>query len=558
MKLKKANLALISLLLVSFFIRIYKIDTLSLFGDEVDVGYQAFSIFKTGHDYKGNFLPVYIQSLSESRAPLLIYTSIPGIKIFGLTELGVRITPIIFGILNIYLLYKLVLLLSKSSKLAFFSAFALSFSPWHFHYSRTAFEVTLLISLILAAIYFAYRFTDQNKNKYLYLSIILFSLSFYTYNTANIFVPLIVLSIFFSNFKTFSSKIKFKNFFISLILFLILVSPLIYQIFFGAAAGRFKLINIFHDQTLIEQIINKRTSLSSVSPTTEAIFHNKPTAWANEFIKNYLTAFSFPFLFVSGDQINIRHTIPGFGLIFVSFLPFLVLGLFSLNLKEKLNRLMLFWLLFSPIASSLTTNGETHATRLFLMIIPIAYFSALGLVKLASYKNIFTKIFIFIISLFFIFQISAYTHEYFVHYPKDFFKDWNYGYKDIFKSIPYPSDKTLIISDTNFNSLLSFLFYHQINPTEISINDTEKKNILKDFDGFQISPNIFFINNWHTSDLVQKLKDTAEPNEEYFLFQLNDIPGDMDFSQEALEGFTSIKTIYNPNQTILGQIIQKS
>ena len=146
MKFKKTNIILIAILVLSFLVRIYKINNLSLFGDEIDVGYQAFSLLKTGHDYKGNFLPLYIQSLSESRAPLLIYFSIPGVWLFGLNSLGVRITPIIFGIASIYLLYKLVLLLSKSPRLSLLSAAVLSCMPWHFHYSRSAFEVTLLIS----------------------------------------------------------------------------------------------------------------------------------------------------------------------------------------------------------------------------------------------------------------------------------------------------------------------------------------------------------------------------------------------------------------------------
>ena len=152
MKLSKLNIGLIILLTVSLLIRVIKIDNLSLFGDEIDVGYQAFSLLQTGRDYKGNFLPTYIQSLSESRAPLLIYLTIPTVKIFGLNPLGVRLPPIIFGVLSIYLFYKLIFLLSKSDKLALYSSTALSLMPWHFHYSRSAFEVTLLLSIILAAI----------------------------------------------------------------------------------------------------------------------------------------------------------------------------------------------------------------------------------------------------------------------------------------------------------------------------------------------------------------------------------------------------------------------
>jgi hypothetical protein len=31
----------------------------------------------------------------------------------------------------------------------------------------------------------------------------------------------------------------------------------------------------------------------------------------------------------------------------------------------------------------------------------------------------------------------------------------------------------------------------------------------------------------------------------------------MDFSQKSVPGFKTIKTVYNPNHTILGQVIQK-
>jgi len=555
-KIKKANIALIILLLVSFIIRIYKIDTLSLFGDEIDVGYQAFSLLKTGHDYKGNFLPIYIQSLSESRAPLLIYTSIPGIKIFGLTELGVRITPIIFGVLSIFLLYKLVLLLSKSSKLAFFSALALSLMPWHFHYSRTAFEVTLLVSLILTGTYFAYKFIDSAKNKFLYLAIIFFCFSFYAYNTANIFVPLIVLTIFFANFKNFKSVIKIKSFLISLILFSLLTLPLLYQIFFGAAANRFGLISIFHDQTLIDNIITKRTTFSATSPNIEAIFHNKPIAWASEIIKNYLTSFSFPFLFITGDQANLRHSIPNFGLVFIAFLPFLLFGLFKLNFKDKLNKLMFFWLSFSPIASCLTINGSTHATRLFLMTTPLAYFSALGITKILKYKNIFSKFLIFSTSILLILEICGYTHEYFVHYPKDSFEVWNYGYKQLFQSIP-KSTQNIFISNAKYNSLLPYTFYQKHYLQNNFLNDSNQSNVFLDMSGFNLNSNTFFINDFNGQSHLDKIKEIAQTGDIFLLFQGYDIPGDMDFSKEPLEGFQTINTVYNPNQTILGQVIQK-
>lgn len=560
MKLNKHLIWLFVVLLFSFLIRIYHIDNLSLFGDEIDVGYQAFSLINTGKDYKGNFLPVYTESLSEARAPLLIYLSIPGIKIFGLNELGVRVTPVIFGVLSLYFLYKLIFLLSKSHKLAILSSIILSVSPWHFHYSRASFEVTLLLLLILGGTYFIFKYFESSKNKFLYSSIILFCLSFYTYNTANIFVPLLVIFVFISNFPKFKSKLKFKSIIFSFLIFFLITSPLLHQIFLGNAANRFNLISIFHDSKTIENIINKRNSFSAINPTVESIFHNKPIAWSQQFIKNYLSSFSLPFLFNHGDQINIRHNIAGFGLLSISFVPFLFLGLFALNLKEKQNKLMLFWLLISPIAASFTSNGGNHATRLFLMLVPLVYFISLGILKIFNSKFIFKKILLLFFCFTLIGEIILYSHEYFVHYPKDFSNSWNFGYEELFKNIPINSSNRIFISNSKFNSLLPFLFYQQISPNTLPfIQDHEKPNIIDDMSGFNLTNQIYFINNWHhQNEIFNKINGIAQTGDTFVLFQLNEIPGDMDLSVASpLENFKVIKVVFNPNGSILGQIIQK-
>ena len=67
-----------------------------MFGDEVDVGYQAYSLFKTGRDLYAQAFPTYIHSLSEWRAPLLMYATVPTVAAFGTSELGVRLPQVIF------------------------------------------------------------------------------------------------------------------------------------------------------------------------------------------------------------------------------------------------------------------------------------------------------------------------------------------------------------------------------------------------------------------------------------------------------------------------------
>lgn len=549
MTLKPASWGIIILIILSFLVRVWRLDNLSLFGDEIDVGYQAYSLSQTGRDYKGNFLPFYIQSLAESRAPLLIYTVIPFISFFGLNQVGVRLAPILFGILSIYLIYKLVLLLSKSQPLSLISAAVLSLMPWHFHYSRAAFEVTLLISLILAGTYFFYLFVRYLKNKFLYLSIIFFGLSFYTYNTANIFVPLLVIFLIFTNFKTIKTKLKPTLLLTASGLTLLFILPLIKEIFYGQAATRFSSLSIINNPQIIDQIVTKRTTFSAANPQLESVFHNKPQKYLTEILKNYIKSFSLDFLFLTGDILNVRHSIPGFGQIFTVFLPFLIFGLFSLNLKNSLSNLMLFWLLLSPLPSSLTINGGTHATRLFLMVIPLAYFIALGIVKLFQSKT--SPILYLLLAAILTFQVTAFTHEYFVHYPKDSFENWNYGYQQIFENIPKDFNR-LYISNAKYNSLLPYLFYQKYPPQKF-IND----QVVDNGPQFNLNHQITFINDWPSPDHLNDIKTNAQSQDVFVLFQGKDIPGDMNLSQRPISGFATIKTVYNPNHTILTQIIQK-
>ena len=85
------------IIILAVFLRVWKVDKVpvSLFGDELDVGYQAYSILKTGRDYNGNFMPLHFQSMAEWRTPLYLYSCVPTVFIFGISPLGVRLPAII-------------------------------------------------------------------------------------------------------------------------------------------------------------------------------------------------------------------------------------------------------------------------------------------------------------------------------------------------------------------------------------------------------------------------------------------------------------------------------
>src|SRR3989344_4866828 len=101
---------LVVILVIASLLRLYMLDRVpvSLFGDELDVGYQAYSILKTGKDYSGNFLPMHFESLAEWRTPVYLYSVVPSVAIFGISPLGVRLPAAIFGILGVWAFYLLV------------------------------------------------------------------------------------------------------------------------------------------------------------------------------------------------------------------------------------------------------------------------------------------------------------------------------------------------------------------------------------------------------------------------------------------------------------------
>ncbi|MCG2702069.1 glycosyltransferase family 39 protein [Candidatus Parcubacteria bacterium] len=530
---------------------------LPLFGDEADVGYHAYSLLKTAKDYKGNLLPFYIDSLAESRAPLLMYTTIPFVLLFGLNPIAVRLPSVVFAILAIVYLYKLVKIQTKNSNLALLSSVFLGLSNWHFHYSRTAFEVSLLLTLILSGTYYFYKSLKKNQSfsPYLYLSIFIFSLSFYTYNTANIFTPLLVIFLILTNFKEIKKQATKKQAPAFLALFLLF--PLAKNILSGSAANRFKLIGIFNNPKITEEIITKRTGFSATDSETERIFYNKLTKTLNIFTNNYLSSLSFNFLFRSGDP-NPRHSPSDFGLLPITFLPLLLFGFFSINKNKKngkANQLMFFWLLIAPIPTSLTIDGGTQATRLFLILPPLIYFVSKGFLAITNKSKIITILIITSLSINMIF----YYRNYFVRYPKDSFQSWQYGYQQLMQSIPSNTNR-LFISNSNYTSLIHYLFYSKYPPQSLhqsNFTDKTVDNFYQDLSGFKLNDQIFFVTNWNATSTIDKIAKIAQSSDTFVLFQLLDIPGDWDLSKNPPDGFKTIDTVYLPNNLIFAQIIQK-
>ena len=76
------------ILLLAFFLRIYGIDTnpKSMYGDELTLVYDTYSLLKTGQDQTGQAWPLFF-SMGGGRPAGYIYATIPFTAIFGPTAL---------------------------------------------------------------------------------------------------------------------------------------------------------------------------------------------------------------------------------------------------------------------------------------------------------------------------------------------------------------------------------------------------------------------------------------------------------------------------------------
>lgn len=437
-KLVTSNFFLVIILILASFLRLYKITKVpvSLFGDELDVGYHAYSILKTGRDYSGNPWPLHFQSLAEWRTPLYIYASVPTVSVFGISPLGVRLPAAIFGIVGVWGMYLLVKelfnnkvkikdKLLNSEFLALIAAGILAISPWHIQYSRAAFEVTQLLAFLIFGLYFFFRSLENGK--WFPISILFLVLTPFIYSTAKLFTPMLFLFLIFF-WKNELIKLGRKNLIYGAFVGLVFGLPIAYSTFFEGGTERFGYLSVFTDPTKETEIgyerefdaaVRGEIKLGLQPNLSDKFFHNKFTFWGFKIVNNYLNAFSTDFLFIRGD-LNLRHSI-GMGQFYKVEFTSLILGLilfFSSRLEKRMKLLIAFWLLAGVIPASLTRDGGNHATRLILILPPLIFLIAYGLVD-AFVRLRGTYRFIFFISYFLLLinNFIFYVHNYYIHYP---------------------------------------------------------------------------------------------------------------------------------------------
>lgn len=444
----KKKIILILALVIGAFLRLYSLGDVpnGLTWDEAAIGYNAYSLIKTGHDEHGAFLPLIFKSFGDFKPGAYIYLTIPSVAIFGLNEFAVRFPSALFGILSIYGVYLLVKELFKNELSASLAALALAISPWAVHFSHGAWEVNVFTTLLLFSIIYFLRFVEEKSDIWLFL---IFSVaSLYMYQAAKLLTPLVFIVLiiktwpkFYRRFRTYLNpkKIMIMAPILVLGLYALLGSV------FGEAGNRLVVLSIF----------NYKPTLSNT------VFDNQKLLTFSLISSRYLYHFSPEVLFYEGARISERAHIPGLGLLNPLEFIFLVSGLYFLS---KSNNKQSVWivvglLLISPIPGSLTL-AEYSPVRSLFMIIPLAIISGLGMSVIVTNLKYYTLL----VALPYL-LITVYCFDlYYKHSQAVFATEFNFGYKQAMQVLKENPASKVIFTDVFGQPYIYYLFYTKYDP----------------------------------------------------------------------------------------------
>jgi len=505
--------------------------------DEASQGYTAYSILKTGKDEWGKFLPLNPRSFGDYKPPLYTYLTIPSIAAFDLNEFAVRLPSAIFGSLAIVAVFLLAQELFGIATISLLAALFLAVCPWHLSFSRVAIEANLTVFFFPMGFYFFLK--GLRKTGYLSLAALFWGLNLYSYHSARVFTLIFALLLVVWNWR----KISFsdKKVWLSIILTLIFVLPVLLSIFGGGAGKRFGDVSLFNPTDKGREIEQRQKESLLIEPLP-ILFNNKITWIAEKFTQNYFSYFSLNFLFTEGSPDNSYSNLSGRGLLHLWELPLLLATVwFFYKRREKRRWILLAWLLLAGVPAALSKESF-HANRA-ITFLPLwsvlsaygAYFSWEFLSKsFPRFKKtiLLLSLVVLLTSLFFFFE------EYSYHAPKKLAKGLSYGYQETIANLSQiENNYDKIIMTKRFSEPQTFVaFYKKYNPGQFQLESKDFLRYEKDGLIFLDQLGVYNLGKYEFRDINWG----ADKNLKKTLI----VGGPEDFT---LEKITPIRTIYYPN-----------
>ncbi len=490
------KLLFISIIGLALYLRLFQFGSNppSLYWEEVALGYDAYSLLKTGADHHGNVLPIIaLESFGDWKPALYAYLIIPFITLFDLSAVAVRLPSLLAGVSILFAIYLLAKELGQKPLIAMSIA---AVAPWAIHFSRAGWESHVSAALILWGLYCGIRCVGKNiRLRRAMACIILLAASLYTYHAARITTPLLGISLLvYTLFKVHNNKggikaflqvNKFKLLALTTVLFALLV-PFLQNLDSPALLQRGKETSIFTDIAVIEES-NRLRENSNYSLVSRILYH-RYVLFGKEIARNYASHINLDFLFISGDS-QPRHSSQFFGHLYHIEFLFLIFGVVSWYRKRSPEILLVaLWLLLSIIPGSIT-HASPHALRMLAGFPVFALLIASGIEYLyeqykewlkASYKILLPAFLLIVVGLYSV-ELAAFWRHYTKIYPVEYASEWQYGYAEMIKSLEESMgenpDLPVYVSREMGRPAMYYWFFTKTDPRLVqAANDTAKKD----------------------------------------------------------------------------------
>jgi hypothetical protein len=431
---KSFNWYILCILLLGAGLRLWQIGEVpkGITHDELGYIYNAYSIATTGKNIFGEILPVFTWMVKEGFPfmPGTIYGMVPFFWFLPLTPAFARLPGALISVADIFLLYLLVYALFNKKPIALLSALFLAISPWHVHFSRTAYDPNFsLFFYLLGIVVFVY---EIQKRRLPVFSTLCIFLGIYSYRGMSIIAfPLLLLLTAYGVAILNASRRQWI--FFGAAICAIAASMVLVVVMVGkgyTAEG----VALFSNAKMQETIDIKIREAEGPLPLRR-FFLNKPTLIVSNFRENYIRSYSpeYLFLYTEANQI---YSIWSRGRIYFIDLFFIIAGIFFLM---KFFPRQAWFIIGLVLIGGLPGGfgGAPYSARNYFLSAIFPIISALGVWGLLSLK--LKKKFLVLIGMgilvAYTYALSSYLFDYYNRYASQGAEAWAYSLKQVSREV---------------------------------------------------------------------------------------------------------------------------
>lgn len=359
-------------------------------GDEASIGYNAILLSRTLHDENKRLLPLFVLTMDgkDWKQPVTVYSTALFFRLFEPSYNLLRQVSILYVLISAGLLFFLVKEI-LNIKSALIGVLIFLTTPIIMIQSHLALENIAPLPFVIFWLLMLAKYGKKKKNLYLLYGGISLGISFYSYNSMRLIMPVfflltIIYILYLDNFSIKKS-----------------IYPL-----------RFLIIGVLPFIGILPLAMNKYPG---------AIFGNNQLAAFSsyqDFILPYLSAFDPSFLFIQGDSTP-YHSTGKHGIYLLMTLPLFLLG--SFGVMQKKNPILILALVsffLSPILFGVAGSVPHRGSRLVALVPFYTLITVFGISILFQLNNHRRKI----IVLSFVIMLSLlnyfdFLHNYWFEYP---------------------------------------------------------------------------------------------------------------------------------------------